>query len=125
LTKINEDRLKASHNRWFSAFGGREEKSMSHRVTTSLAAVAMFATMCVATDALARPAGGGRGGGGAHVSGGGGNRGNVNVNRNVNVDVNRRGYGAAAVGAAAVGAAAYGAATYGAQCGYFPYPECY
>jgi hypothetical protein len=97
---------------------------MSHRVAASLAAVAMLATMCVATDALARPAGGGRGGGGAHVSGGGGNRGNVNVNRNVNVDVNRRvGYGAAAVGAAAVGAAAYGAAT--AQCGYFPYPECY
>ena len=98
---------------------------MSHRISASLAAVAVLGAMYVSTDALARPAGGGRAGG-AHVSGGGVNRGNVNrnVNRDVNVNVNRRaGYGAAAVGAAAVGAAAYGAAT--APCGYFPYPECY
>ena len=95
---------------------------MSHRIIASLAAVVVLGAMYVSTDALARPAGGGRAGGGAHISGGGVNRGTVNVNRNVNV--NRRvGYGAAAVGAAAVGAAAYGAAT--AQCGYFPYPECY
>ena len=99
---------------------------MSHRIVASLAAVAVLGAMYVSTDALARPAGGGRGGGGAHISGGGVNRGNVNrnVNRDVNVNVNRRvGYGAAAVGAAAVGAPAYGAAT--APCGYFPYPECY
>jgi hypothetical protein len=123
LTKSNDDQLEASQNFTLVLYpSGREEKPMSHRIIASVAAVGMLATMCVSTDALARPAGGGRGGGGAHVSGGGANRGNVTVNRNVNV--NRRvGYGAAAVGAAAVGAAAYGAAT--APCGYFPYPECY
>jgi hypothetical protein len=94
---------------------------MSYRTVTAVAAVAILGVMCV-SDALARPAGGGRGGG-AHA--GNVNRGNVNrnVNRNVDVNVNRVGRPVAVGAAAAAGAAAAGAYYYN-TCGYFPYPPC-